>query len=100
MGAVFGALIGVLQLLIFKSDAAYVWAAAAAGATYMSMLAVLGRRFRLAAGMMPLGALSGFIAAIVWWTIAVHTTDSFVLAAVAGVCFGSVYVWSEARAKP
>lgn len=100
MGTVFGALIGVLQLLIFKSDAAHVWAAAAAGATYMSLLAVLGRRFRLAAGMMPLGALSGLIAAIVWWTIAVHTTDSFVLAAVAGVCFGSVYVWSEARTKP
>jgi hypothetical protein len=44
--------------------------------------------------------LSGLFAAIVWWAIAVRAADQFVLAAVAGACFGAVYVWSEVRKKP
>jgi hypothetical protein len=47
-----------------------------------------------------LGAVAGFLTAIVWWAIAVRATEQFVFAAVAGACFGAVYVWSEVRKKP
>lgn len=100
MGAILGAFIGMLDLWLFKVDAAHFWAAVAAGSTYMAILAVFGAHFQRGGGMTLLGAVSGFVAAIVWWTIAVHTQDSFALAAISGVCFGSAYVWSEARKGP
>ena len=97
---ILGAVVGVLEVWFFKHDIAHFWAAVVAGPMYMTTLAVLTDRLQLAGGKTLLGAVSGLLAAIVWWAIAVHTADAFVLAAVAGVFFGSAYVWSEARKGP
>lgn len=99
-GVILGVVVGVLEVWVFTRDIAHFWAAVVAGPTYMIMLAVLTDRLQLAGGKTLLGAVSGLLAAIVWWAIAVHTADAFVLAAVAGACFGSAYVWSEARKGP
>jgi hypothetical protein len=86
--------------LLFKHDLAHFVAAVVAGPLYMMLLALLIDRLQLAGGKTLLGAVSGLFAAIVWWAIAVRAADQFVLAAVAGACFGAVYVWSEVRKKP
>lgn len=54
----------------------------------------------LAGGKILLGAVSGLLAAIVWWAIAIRAADAFVLVAVTGVWFGSAYAWPEARKGP
>lgn len=99
-GVILGAIAGVLDVWVFKQDITHLWAAVVAGPTYMITLAVLTDRLQLAGGKTLLGAVSGLLAAMVWWAIAVHTADAFVLAAAAGACFGSAYVWSEARKGP
>ena len=95
IGAFLGAAVGVLVVWFFKHDVAHFWAAVVAGSMYMTTLAVLTDRLQLAGGRTLLGSVSGLLAAIVWWAIAVRTADAFVLAAIAGICFGSAYVWSE-----
>ncbi|MBI3355226.1 MAG: hypothetical protein HY038_00350 [Nitrospirae bacterium] len=99
-GAILGTVVGTFEQWFFKHDLAHFFAAVLAGALYLTTLAVLTDRFQLAGGKTLLGAVSGFLAAIVWWSIAGHTVDAFAVAAVSGICFGSVYVWSEVRKSP
>ena len=99
-GLILGVIVGTVELLLFKHDVAHFVAAVVAGPLYMTSLALLIDRFQLAGGKTLLGAAAGLLTAIVWWAIAVRAADQFVLAAVAGACFGAVYVWSEVRKKP
>ena len=96
-GVILGAILGAIQVWFFKQDIAYLWASVAAGAIYMTAWVVFTDWLRLAGGKILLGAVAGLVAAIVWWAIAVHAEDVFPLAAVAGVCFGSAYAWSDQR---
>lgn len=99
-GLVLGTIAGMIELWVFNHDLAHFVAAVVAGALYMSLLVVLADRFQLAGGKTVLGAVAGLLTAIVWWAIAVRATEQFVFAAVAGACFGAVYVWSEVRKGP
>ncbi len=98
-GLVLGTIAGTIELWIFNHDLAHFVAAVIAGPLYMTSLALLSDRFQLAGSKTLLGAVAGFLTAIVWWAIAVRATEQFVVAAVAGACFGAVYVWSEVRKK-
>jgi hypothetical protein len=99
-GLILGAIAGAIELWILNHDLAHFLAAVVAGPLYMALLVVLVERLRPAGGKVLLGSVSGVVAAIVWWAIAVQATDQFVLAAVAGGCFGAAYVWSESRKRP
>jgi uncharacterized membrane protein (UPF0136 family) len=99
-GAILGALVGALVVWFFKRDIVHLWASVVAGALYMTTLAVLTDRLQLVGGKTLLGAGSGLLVAIVWWSIADCTVDAFAVAAISGICFGSVYVWSEVRKSP
>jgi len=96
-GVLLGAILGAIQVWFFQRDITHLWAAVAAGAIYMTTWVVLTDWLQLAGGKILLGAVSGLLAAIVWWAIAVHAENAFLLAAVAGVCFGSAYAWSDQR---
>lgn len=89
----------MIELWVFNHDLAHFVAAVVAGPLYMTLLVLLADRFQLAGGKTVLGAVAGLLTAIVWWSIAVRATEQFVVAAVAGACFGAVYVWSEVRKK-
>ena len=52
---------------------------------------------KLAGGKVLLGGVSGLLAAVVWWAIAVHAENAFLQAAIAGTCFGAAFAWSEER---
>jgi hypothetical protein len=99
-GVILGAVAGVIQVWFFKRDLMHLWAAIAAGVVYMASWVVFTDWLRLAGGRILLGAVSGLLAAVVWWAIAVHVEDVFVQAAVAGTCFGAAYAWSEGRKGP
>ena len=96
-GLILGVIAGAIELWFFKHDVAHFVAAVVAGPLYMTSLVLLTDRFQLAGGKTVLGAVAGLLTAIVWWAIAVRAAEQFVFAAVAGVCFGAVYVWSEVR---
>jgi type III secretory pathway component EscT len=88
---------GGIQVWFFERDITYLWAAIAAGAVYMTAWVLFTDWLHLAGGKILLGAASGLLAAIVWWAMAVRAEETFLLAAVAGICFGSAYAWSDRR---
>jgi hypothetical protein len=96
-GVVLGASVGAIQVWCFERDLAHLWAAVAAGAVYMTTWVLFTAWLRLAGGKILLGAASGLLAAVVWWAMAVRVADAFLLAVVAGVCFGLAYAWSDQR---
>ena len=96
-GLILGAIAGAIQVWFFNRDLMHLWAAIAAGVMYMITWVIFTDRLRLAGGQILLGGVSGLIAAIVWWSIAVHAEDAFIQASVAGLCFGAAYAWSEGR---
>ena len=96
-GLILGAIAGAIQVWFFNRDLSYLWAALAAGVVYMTTLVVLIDWLRLAGGKILLGAVSGLLAAVVWWAIAVHAENAFIQAGVAGLCFGAAYAWSDQR---
>jgi hypothetical protein len=99
-GLILGTIAGAIELWFFDHDLAHFLAAVVAGPLYMASLVALVHRLRPAGSKILLGSVSGVFAAIVWWAIAVQATDQFMLAAVAGGCFGAAYVWSESRKGP
>ena len=99
-GVILGAIAGAIQVWFFKRDLMHLWAAIAAGAVYMTIWVFLTDWLRLAGGKVLLGAVSGLMAAVVWWAVAIHAEDAFIQAAVAGLCFGAAYAWSESRKEP
>jgi hypothetical protein len=99
-GLVLGVLAGVIQLWFFKRDLMYLWASAAAGAVYMTAWVLFTDWLKLAGGKVLLGAVAGLLAAVLWWSMAVHAEDAFIQSAVAGLCFGATYAWSEVRKVP
>lgn len=96
-GIILGAIAGAIQVWFFKRDLMHLWAAIAAGAVYMTTWVVFTDWLRLAGGKILLGGAAGLIAAILWWSIAIHAEDAFIQAAVAGLCFGAAYAWSDRR---
>ena len=96
-GLILGAIAGAIQVWFFKRDLMHLWAAITAGAVYMITWVVFTDWLRLAGGKILLGGVSGLIAAIVWWSIAIYAEDAFIQAAVAGLCFGAAYAWSDQR---
>jgi len=75
----------------------HLWAAIAAGVMYMTTWVLFTDWLKLAGGKVLLGAVAGLLAAVLWWAIAVHAENAFIQAAVAGLCFGAAYAWSEGR---
>lgn len=96
-GLVLGAIAGAIHVWFFKQDLTHLWAAMAAGVLYMTTWTLFTEWFRLAGGKILLGAVSGLIAAIVWWAIAAPAENAFLQAVVAGTCFGAAYAWSDRR---
>ncbi|MBM4127388.1 MAG: hypothetical protein FJ247_08595 [Nitrospira sp.] len=96
-GLVLGLIAGAIQVWFLKQDLSHLWASMAAGVLYMTAWTVLTEWFRFAGGNIVLGAVSGVIAAIVWWAIAMPAENVFLQAAVAGACFGATYAWSDRR---
>lgn len=96
-GIILGAIAGAIQVWFFKRDLMHLWAAIAGGAVYMTTWVVFTDWLRLAGGKILLGGVSGVIAAIVWWSLTIHAEDAFIQAAVAGLCFGAAYAWSDQR---
>lgn len=96
-GIILGAIAGAIQVWFFDRDLMHLWAAIAAGVVYMTTWVAFTDWLRLAGGKVLLGAVSGLIAAIVWWSIAIHAEDAFIQAAVAGLCFGAAFAWSDRR---
>lgn len=99
-GIILGVIAGAIQVWFFKRDLMHLWASAAAGVVYMAAWVLFTDWLKLAGGKTLLGAVAGVLAAVVWWSIATRATDTFILAAVAGVCFGAAYAWSEGRKSP
>lgn len=96
-GLILGVIAGAIQVWFFKRDLMHLWAAIAAGVMYMSTWVILADWFRLAGGKILLGAVSGLLAGVVWWAIAVHSDNAFIQAVVGGLCFGAAYAWSDQR---
>jgi len=96
-GFVLGLIAGAIQVWFLKQDLSHLWASMAAGVLFMTTWTVLIEWFRFAGGKILLGAVSGLIAAIVWWAIAMPVENMFLQAAVAGACFGATYAWSDRR---
>jgi type III secretory pathway component EscT len=96
-GVLLGTIVGAIQVGFFKQSVAHLFAAIAAGIMYMVAWVVLTDWLKLAGGKILLGAVSGLLAAIVWWAIAIHADNVFLTAAVAGACFGATYAWSDQR---
>lgn len=97
IGVILGAMVGAIQVWFFKRDLSHLWAAIAAGTVYMTTWVIFTDWLRLAGGKILLGGISGLIAGIVWWSLAIHAEDAFIQAAVAGACFGAAYSWSAQR---
>lgn len=96
-GLILGSLAGAIQVWLFKRDFMYLWASMVAGVVYMAAWVTLTDWLKLAGGKIFLGGVSGLLAAIVWWAIAVPADDAFIQAAVAGTCFGAAFAWSDQR---
>ena len=96
-GVLLGAVVGSIEMALFNHDFYHLLAAIAAGVVYMAAWVLLIEWFQLAGGRIVLGAVSGLLAAIIWWAIAVSVENLFVTAAVAGACFGAAYAWSDQR---
>ena len=96
-GIVLGAIAGAIQVWFFKRDLMHLWAAIAAGVMYMTTWVLFTDWLKLAGGKVLLGAVAGLLAAVLWWAIAVHAENAFIQAAVAGLCFGAAYAWSDQR---
>ena len=96
-GLILGSLAGAIQVWLFKRDLMYLWASMAAGVVYMVAWVTFTDWLKLAGGKIFLGGVSGLLAAIVWWAIAVPADNAFILAAVAGTCFGAAFAWSDQR---
>lgn len=96
-GVLIGAMVGAVQVGFFGQDLIRLLAAIAAGVIYMTAWVVLTDWLQLAGGKILLGAVAGFLAAIVWWAIAMPVENVFLSAAVAGVCFGAAFAWSDQR---
>lgn len=96
-GVLLGAIVGAIQMGFFQQGIAHLFAAIAAGIIYMAAWVILTDWLQLAGGKILLGAVSGLLAAIVWWAIAAHADNVFLTAAVAGTCFGATYAWSDQR---
>jgi membrane associated rhomboid family serine protease len=96
-GLILGTLAGAIQVWFFERDLMYLWASAAAGGLYMAAWVLFTDWLRLAGGKVLLGAVAGLFAAVVWWAIAVHVENMFIQSAVAGLCFGAAYAWSDQR---
>ena len=96
-GLILGGLAGAVQVWFFKRGLMHLWAAIAAGVVYMTAWVLFTDWLKLAGGKILLGAVSGLLAAILWWAIAVHSDNAFIQSAVAGLCFGAAYAWSDQR---
>ena len=96
-GIILGAIAGAIQVWFLKRDLMHLWAAIAAGITYMTTWVIFTDWLRFAGGKIFLGGVSGLIAAVVWWSLAVHAEEAFIQASVAGLCFGVAYAWSDQR---
>ncbi len=96
-GVLLGVIVGAIQVGFMGQDLNHLWAAMASGVIYMAAWVVLTDGFQLGGGKILLGAVSGLLAAIVWWAIAIHAENLFLTAAVAGACFGATYAWSDQR---
>lgn len=96
-GVLLGAIVGAIQMGFFQQGIAHLFAAIAAGVIYMAAWVVLTDWLQLAGGKILLGAVSGLLAAVVWWAITIHAENAFLSAAVAGICFGAAYAWSDQR---
>jgi membrane associated rhomboid family serine protease len=96
-GLVLGLIAGAFQVWFLKQDFSHLWASMAAGVLYMTTWVLFTEWLRLAGGRILLGAVSGLIAAMVWWAIAMPAENVFLQAAVAGMCFGATYAWSDRR---
>ncbi len=96
-GMLLGALVGSIQVGFFGHDLMHLLAAITAGIIYMTAWVSLTDWLQLAGGKILLGAVSGLLAAIVWWAIAIHAANVFLTAAIAGICFGAAYAWSGQR---
>ncbi|NGZ97242.1 MAG: hypothetical protein CV089_14180 [Nitrospira sp. WS110] len=97
VGIILGTLAGVVQVWFMDRALMYLWASAAAGALYMAAWVLFTDWFRLAGGRIVLGAVAGLLAAVAWWAMAIHAEDMFIQSAVAGMCFGAAYAWSDQR---
>jgi hypothetical protein len=96
-GLILGGLAGAVQLWLFKRDLMHLWASISAGVVYMVAWVTFTDWLKLAGGKIILGGVSGLLAAIVWWSIAVPADNAFIQAAVAGTCFGAAFAWSDQR---
>lgn len=96
-GLILGSLAGAIQVWLFKRDLMHLWASMAAGVVYMVAWVTFTDWLKLAGGKIFLGGVSGLLAAIVWWAIAVPADNVFIQAAVAGTCFGAAFAWSDQR---
>ncbi len=96
-GLILGVIAGVIQVWFFNRDLMHLWASIAAGVTYMTTWVVFTDWLRLSGGKILLGAISGLLAAVLWWAIAVNSENAFLQASVAGLCFGAAYAWSDQR---
>lgn len=96
-GLILGSLAGAVQVWMFKHDLMYLWASIAAGVMYMAAWVTFTDWLKLAGGKIVLGGVSGLLAAIVWWSMAVPADNAFIQAAVAGTCFGAAFAWSDQR---
>ena len=96
-GLILGALAGAVQVWFLKRDLAHLWGSIACGVVYMMAWVLLTDWLKLAGGKILLGGVSGLVAAVVWWAIAVHADNAFIQSAVAGLCFGAAFAWSDQR---
>ncbi len=96
-GLILGSFAGAIQVWLFNRDLMHLWASIAAGVVYMVAWVTCTDWLKLAGGKILLGGVSGLLAAIVWWAIAVPTDDAFIQAVVAGACFGATFAWSDQR---
>ncbi|MFN3680679.1 MAG: hypothetical protein ACK4VP_01380 [Nitrospira sp.] len=96
-GLIIGTLVGAVQVWLWGHALFFLWAAMAAGVTYMGARVLLTDWLQLAGGKILVGAVSGLLAAVVWWMVASRADEMFVRAAAAGICFGAAYAWSDPR---
>jgi hypothetical protein len=96
-GLLLGAIVGAIQVGFFKQSWMHLCAAMVAGVIYMATWVLCTDWLKLAGGKILLGAASGLLAAVVWWALAIHAENVFITAAVAGICFGAAYAWSDQR---
>lgn len=96
-GLILGALAGGVQVWFLQRDLAHLWGSIACGVVYMTAWVMFTDWLKLAGGKILLGGVSGLLAAVVWWAIAVHTDNAFIQSVVAGLCFGAAFAWSDQR---